>query len=196
MIFLQCTANVQCLFVHRDLKHLRSLALDHGCFNDSALCTLTGLTALRSLSLQYCSVITEEGVRAVVVPLSRQSLAHVDVTGCRRIPRFKVYHTRTHRHPNMLNVMLKVALLYLMLNHFLASQQMEHCLKCKGCLLQVDGMSVACCAVRAGVPDLAFGNEWRSPDPSDTDEDAPWEHYDDIEQEDDIIEDYDDEEWW
>ena len=61
-------------------------------------------------------------------------------------------------------------------------------------------MSVACCAVQAGVPDPEFADEWQSPDPSDTDEDeflgdAPWEQYDDSEQEESVIKDYGDEDW-
>ena len=71
--------------MHRGLKQLRVIILDNGEFNDTGLCVLTGLTALRSLNLQYCHNITDEGLRATVVPLSRHSLARVDVTGCSRL---------------------------------------------------------------------------------------------------------------
>lgn len=71
--------------MHRDLKGLRVLNLNRGSFSDTGLRMLTALTALRSLSLQYCHNITEDGLKAVVVPLSRHSLARVDVTGCRRL---------------------------------------------------------------------------------------------------------------
>ena len=71
--------------MHRNLKQLRVLNLNRGSFSDTGLRMLAGLTALRSLSLQYCHNITDEGLKALVVPLSRHSLAHVDVTGCRRL---------------------------------------------------------------------------------------------------------------
>ena len=38
---------------------------------------LTGLTALRSLGLGNCRKITDKGFRALIIPLSRQSLAEV-----------------------------------------------------------------------------------------------------------------------
>ena len=71
--------------MHRNLKRLRVLNLDRGSFSDTGLCMLTGLTALRSLSLQLCQSITDEGLRAVVVPLSRHSLARMDAFGCGRL---------------------------------------------------------------------------------------------------------------
>ena len=71
--------------MRRNLKHLRILKLDGGRFNDKGLRGLTKLTALRSLSLCSCHDISDEGLRAVVVPLSRQSLAWVDVTDCERL---------------------------------------------------------------------------------------------------------------
>ena len=71
--------------VRRNLKHLRGLSLDGGRFNDKGLRGLIKLTALRALSLCRCQDITDKGLRAVVVPLSRQSLAWVDVTDCERL---------------------------------------------------------------------------------------------------------------
>ena len=73
------------LHVHRNLKHLRTLSLDGGRFNDKGLRGLTGLTALRSLSLRSCHDISNKGLTAVVVPLSRHSLAWVDVSDCDRL---------------------------------------------------------------------------------------------------------------
>ena len=72
-------------YVRRNLTHLRELNVDEGRFNDNGLRGLTGLTALRSLSLRSCHDISDAGLRAVVVPLSRHSLAWVDVTGCERL---------------------------------------------------------------------------------------------------------------
>ena len=40
---------------------------------------LTGLTALSSLDLSFCHNITDAGLKALVAPLSRHSLSHVDV---------------------------------------------------------------------------------------------------------------------
>ena len=71
--------------MHRNLKHLRNLSLDGGRFNDKGLRGLTKLTALRSLGLRSCHDITDEGIRAVVVPLSQHSLAWLDVTDCERL---------------------------------------------------------------------------------------------------------------
>ncbi len=71
--------------MRRNLKHLRNLSLDGGRFNDKGLRGLTNLTALRSLSLCSCHDITDEGLRAMVVPLSRHSLAAVDVANCKRL---------------------------------------------------------------------------------------------------------------
>ncbi len=73
------------LHVHRDMKQLRKLMLHYGSFTDKGLRMLERLTALRSLSLQHCRNITDEGLKAVVVPLSQQSLAQVDVAGCNRL---------------------------------------------------------------------------------------------------------------
>ena len=64
---------------------MRSLKLDGGRFTDKGLRVLTGLTALRSLSLQECHNITDEGLKDLVVPLSKESLAQVDVNGCKRL---------------------------------------------------------------------------------------------------------------
>ena len=55
------------------------------CWHDSSppgLQPLQGLTALRELHLCYCSGLSDSGVRAALAPLTRQSLAHIDVTGC------------------------------------------------------------------------------------------------------------------
>ena len=71
--------------VRRHLKGLRILELDRGRFADEDLQVLTGLTALRFLSLRDCREITDHGLRAVVVPLSGESLAQVDVQGCTRL---------------------------------------------------------------------------------------------------------------
>ena len=68
------------LCVFRHLRNLRSLKLSGGNFTDIGLCMLTGLKALRSLNLSFCNNITDEGFRAVVIPLSRHSLAQVDVS--------------------------------------------------------------------------------------------------------------------
>jgi hypothetical protein len=43
---------------------------------------LRGLTALRELHLCYCGGLSDAGVRAALAPLTRHSLAHIDVTGC------------------------------------------------------------------------------------------------------------------
>ncbi len=67
------------------LKSLRILKLDQGRFTDKGLRVLTGLTALRSLSLHECHNITDEGLKALVVPLSKESLAQVAVRGCERL---------------------------------------------------------------------------------------------------------------
>ncbi len=72
-------------YVHRHLKHLRLLDLWGGEFTDDGLSMLTTLTALRSLSLSHCESITDKGLTAVVVPLSGQSLARVDVSGCYKL---------------------------------------------------------------------------------------------------------------
>ncbi|CAL5224608.1 g7320 [Coccomyxa viridis] len=69
----------------RDLNQLRTLKLDHGRLTDKGLRVLKNLTALRSLSLQYCNSITNKGLKAGMLPLSRHSLAQVDVKGCRLI---------------------------------------------------------------------------------------------------------------
>ena len=69
----------------RVLKNLRELDLDRGRFGDIGLGLLTRLTALRSLSLRYCNSITDTGLRDLLLPLSRHSLAHVDVNGCARL---------------------------------------------------------------------------------------------------------------
>ena len=66
-------------YVHRHLKHLRSLNLYGGDFTDDGLRMLTGLTVLRSLKLGYCDKITDKGFRALIVSLSQQCLARVDV---------------------------------------------------------------------------------------------------------------------
>jgi hypothetical protein len=66
----------------RVLKNLRELNLDKGRFDDTGLGLLTRLTALRSLSLCYCNSITDTGLRDLLLPLSRDSLAYVDVSGC------------------------------------------------------------------------------------------------------------------
>ena len=72
-------------YVHRRLQHLRHLTLHRACFSDKGLAALTQLTVLCFLSLQACDKITDSGLEAVVVPLSRQSLAHVEVDKCRRL---------------------------------------------------------------------------------------------------------------
>ena len=72
--------------VHRMLKQLRILTLNKGKFDDEGLRVLNGLTKLRSLELRFCNGITMAGLGDVVVPLSQQSLAFVDVTGCQNIP--------------------------------------------------------------------------------------------------------------
>ena len=64
------------------LKSLRSLKLGGGRFTNKGLRVLTGLTSLRSLSLVNCYNITDKGFKALVAPLSKQSLAQVDVRGC------------------------------------------------------------------------------------------------------------------
>lgn len=69
----------------RVLKNLHELDLDKGRFGDTGLGLLTGLTALRSLSLRFCSSITDTGLRDLLLHLSRHSLAHVDVNGCARL---------------------------------------------------------------------------------------------------------------
>ncbi|CAL5228732.1 g11917 [Coccomyxa viridis] len=69
----------------RNLKHLRNLNLHDGRCTDEGLRELTKLTALRTLCLWCCHHITPDGVRAVVVPLSRHALGWVDVTGCRHL---------------------------------------------------------------------------------------------------------------
>lgn len=71
--------------MRRDLNQLRTLKLDHGRLTDKGLRVLKNLTALRSLSLQYCNSITNKGLKAGMLPLSRHSLAQVDVKGCRLI---------------------------------------------------------------------------------------------------------------
>ena len=70
---------------YRNLKHLRNLNLHDGRCTDEGLRELTKLTALRTLCLWCCHHITPDGVRAVVVPLSRHALGWVDVTGCRHL---------------------------------------------------------------------------------------------------------------
>ena len=70
---------------HRHLKGLCILKLTRGSFTDGDLRVLTGLTALRSLSLKECNNITDKGLKAVVVPLSKESLAQVNVQGCSRL---------------------------------------------------------------------------------------------------------------
>ena len=69
----------------RVLKNLRELNLDKGRFGDIGLGLLTTLTALRSLSLCYCNSITDTGLRDLLLRLSCNSLAHVDVNGCARL---------------------------------------------------------------------------------------------------------------
>ena len=72
-----------CFWCCRSLKHLRELDLHEGLFDDTGLCLLTGRTALRSLKSSSCNNITDAGLKALVVPLSRHSLSHVSVGGCR-----------------------------------------------------------------------------------------------------------------
>ena len=84
-------------FGHRHLKNLRSLDFYGGDFTDSGLSMLSALTALRSLSLCACMNITDEGLKAVVVPLSRQSLTQVEVKGCSKITALSLVSlTRDH----------------------------------------------------------------------------------------------------
>ena len=71
--------------VHRVLHRLRTLRLNGAPISDDALRGLTGLTALRSLSLLGCPSITDRGLRDAVVPLSQHSLAQVDVRWCPNI---------------------------------------------------------------------------------------------------------------
>ena len=67
------------------LKSLRILEIGMGGFTDTGMQALTGLTALRSLSLQYCHNITDRGLKSVVVPLSRLSLARVTLEYCGKV---------------------------------------------------------------------------------------------------------------
>ena len=53
--------------------------------DDAGLCLLTGLTALQSLYMGFCRNITDAGLKALVVPLSRHSLSHVHVADCGNI---------------------------------------------------------------------------------------------------------------
>ncbi len=68
--------------MHRKLRNLRDLKLQHGHFSDSGLDMLHGLTALRSLRLRLCNNITVAGIEAVVVSLSQRSLSWVRVSEC------------------------------------------------------------------------------------------------------------------
>ena len=74
-------------FVRRNFRHLRALNLSGGSFTVRGLRGLTTLTALRSLRLYYCHNVTDTGLVAVVVPISRHSSARVDVAGCRILRR-------------------------------------------------------------------------------------------------------------
>ena len=67
------------LGLYRYLTHLRSLNLSGGNFSDNGMRMLTRLTALRTLTLKRCDKITDEGFRALIIPLSHQSLAKVEV---------------------------------------------------------------------------------------------------------------------
>ena len=64
---------------------MRTLDLAEAQADDTGLCLLTGLTALRSLDVSYCDDIMDAGLKALVVPLSRHSLLHVNVAGCRKL---------------------------------------------------------------------------------------------------------------
>ena len=61
---------------------MRELDLNEAHADDKGLCLLTGLTALSSLDLSFCHNITDAGLKALVAPLSRHSLSHVDVSEC------------------------------------------------------------------------------------------------------------------
>ena len=64
---------------------MRELNLNEAHADDTGLCLLTGLTALSSLELGFCHNITDAGLKALDAPLSRHSLLHVDVIGCREL---------------------------------------------------------------------------------------------------------------
>ena len=66
----------------RNLHCLRTLTLDMGKFREKGLRELTRLTALRFLSLKGCPYVSDKDLSELVVPLSRHSLAEVDVRGC------------------------------------------------------------------------------------------------------------------
>ncbi len=92
------------VYVHRHLKRLRTLKLGNGIFKGEGLRVLTALTALRSLSLDSCSNLTDEGLRSVVAPLSLHSLADVNVFGCTRLTRLSSVsqpQITSHSHDTM-----------------------------------------------------------------------------------------------
>ena len=62
---------------------LRQLDLKKGEFDDKGLLKLTGLTALRWLSLEECRHITDVGLKDLVAPLSLHSLTYVNVHNIR-----------------------------------------------------------------------------------------------------------------
>ena len=72
--------------VPRHLVRLRKLNLKGGIFDDKALRMLTSLTALRWLSLEECSRITDVSLRDVVAPLSLHSLSYVNMQGVDGLP--------------------------------------------------------------------------------------------------------------
>ena len=61
---------------------MRELNLNEAYADDKGLCLLAGLTVLSSLDLSFCHNITDAGLKALVAPLSRHSLSHVDVSEC------------------------------------------------------------------------------------------------------------------
>ena len=101
------------------------MKLDGGRFTDKGLRVLTGLTALRSLSLQDCHNITDEGLKILVEPLSRHSLAQVDVKGCRRLTALSLVglnldaHTLTQKLPIVSKVYRECGLYGLLLNLYI-----------------------------------------------------------------------------
>ena len=64
---------------------MQELFLTSAHADDTGLGLLTGLTALCSLDLACCHNITDAGLKALVVPLSRHSLSHVNALDCRRL---------------------------------------------------------------------------------------------------------------